>query len=175
MTSTIGIDLQEKVVTIDGATVKLTVWDTAGQERFRSMAASYYKGSDGVVMVYDISRKASFEGVSRWMEDLSSRVSMDSVDVVLVGNKADIDEARREVTEAEGRGLAGKLKTATTLFETSCRDGRNVQDAFMALATAAYRRKVGALKAGSAAGKGDDRVTMDGDDGGGARRGKCCK
>ena len=67
MSSTIGVDFRVKTVHIGGKTVKLTIWDTAGQEAFLSITRSYYRGADGALLVYDISRRATFQNLTRWL------------------------------------------------------------------------------------------------------------
>ncbi|KAA0154382.1 hypothetical protein FNF27_05858 [Cafeteria roenbergensis] len=162
MTSTIGIDYATKVIDSGGSPVKLTVWDTAGQERFRSMAAGYYKGSDGVVMVYDITVRESLENVRQWMRDLRGRVG-DGVAVLLVGNKADL-AARRQVTEASGRELAESVGAAA-FVEVSCRSGAGVNELFQQLTDRVLAARAAASSAPAGKGGRTVRVTDDDDDG----------
>ena len=68
--STIGIDFKAKTVVVDGKKVKATIWDTAGQERFRTLTGSYYRGSQGVILVYDISRAETFQNLTQWLEEV---------------------------------------------------------------------------------------------------------
>ena len=73
--ATIGVEFQTQVVEIDGKEVKAQIWDTAGQERFRAVTSSYYRGAVGALVVYDISRRSSFDSTKRWLEELSSKLS----------------------------------------------------------------------------------------------------
>ena len=70
--STIGVDFKVKTVEADGKRVKLTLWDTAGQERFRTLTSSYYRGAQGVVLVYDVTRRATFDDLQRWLEEVDA-------------------------------------------------------------------------------------------------------
>lgn len=71
--ATIGVEFQTQAVEIEGKEVKAQIWDTAGQERFRAVTSAYYRGAVGALVVYDISRKVTFESVKRWLEELSSK------------------------------------------------------------------------------------------------------
>jgi small GTP-binding protein len=70
--ATIGVEFQTQVVEIDGKEVKAQIWDTAGQERFRAVTSAYYRGSVGALVVYDISRRTTFDSVNRWLDELTS-------------------------------------------------------------------------------------------------------
>lgn len=104
-------------------------WDTAGQERFASISQSYYRGAQGVMVVFDLCVKASFVNVTRWLSDLSKTAH--TCDVVLVGNKADL-ESSREVTKEMGQALAKEL--GIPYRETSAVTGAGVADAYHTLA-----------------------------------------
>lgn len=71
--ATIGVEFQTQVVEIDGKEIKAQVWDTAGQERFRAVTSAYYRGAVGALIVYDISRKTTFENIKRWLDELNSK------------------------------------------------------------------------------------------------------
>lgn len=71
--ATIGVEFQTQVVDIDGKEVKAQIWDTAGQERFRAVTSAYYRGAVGALVVYDITRRSSFNSVKRWLEELTSK------------------------------------------------------------------------------------------------------
>lgn len=70
--ATIGVEFQTQVVEIDGKEVKAQIWDTAGQERFRAVTSAYYRGAVGALVVYDISRRSTFDSIKRWLEELTS-------------------------------------------------------------------------------------------------------
>lgn len=72
--ATIGVEFQTQSMEIDGKEVKAQIWDTAGQERFRAVTSAYYRGAVGALVVYDISRRTTFESVERWLEELKSKL-----------------------------------------------------------------------------------------------------
>ncbi|KAL1309077.1 hypothetical protein HN51_051754 [Arachis hypogaea] len=124
--ATIGVEFQTQVVEIEGKEVKAQIWDTAGQERFRAVTSAYYRGAVGALVVYDISRRSTFDGIKRWLEELATQ-NDGTVATMLVGNKCDLENIR-EVSVEEGKNLA----EAEGLFfmETSALDTTNVQIAF---------------------------------------------
>ncbi|KAH7856968.1 hypothetical protein Vadar_007394 [Vaccinium darrowii] len=124
--ATIGVEFQTQSMEIDGKEVKAQIWDTAGQERFRAVTSAYYRGAVGALVVYDISRRTTFESVERWLEELKTH-SDTTVARMLVGNKCDLENIR-DVSVEEGKSLA----EAEGLFfmETSALDATNVQNAF---------------------------------------------
>ena len=87
--TTIGVEFGSKVVSVKGILLKLQVWDTAGQETFKSITRSYYRGSIGVILVYDITSRESFEDISKWLEE-TKNFANDKVSIILVGNKTDL-------------------------------------------------------------------------------------
>nr|XP_014127768.1 ras-related protein Rab-18-B isoform X4 [Zonotrichia albicollis] len=91
---------------VEGRAVQLAIWDTAGQERFRTVTPNYYRGAQGVVLVYDVTRKATFTGLGRWLNELEMHTTPSSTVKMLVGNKTDKPE--REVERKEGLQLARK-------------------------------------------------------------------
>lgn len=104
--STIGVDFKVKHMDIDDKRVKLTIWDTAGQERFRTLTSSYYRGAQGVVMVYDVTRRDSFENLEQWLKEIKlySPNNGEGVVKLLVGNKIDLERSiPREEAEAWAR------------------------------------------------------------------------
>ncbi|SJL06324.1 related to Ras-related protein Rab-18-B [Armillaria ostoyae] len=128
--ATIGVDFRVHRLTLrNGKQVKLSIWDTAGQERFRTITASYYRGAQGVVLVYDVSSRESFEALPRWvgeMETYLGTVAEGPVRVV-VGNKVD-KEFSREVSTAEGRAFAERI--GSLFVEASAKTSIGVNEAF---------------------------------------------
>ncbi|KAK9146093.1 hypothetical protein Sjap_005996 [Stephania japonica] len=125
--ATIGVEFQTQRVEIDnGREVKAQIWDTAGQERFRAVTSAYYRGAFGALVVYDISRRVTFEGVKRWIDELNMH-SDTTIARILIGNKSDLEHIR-EVSIEEGKSLA----EAEEMFfmETSALDSTNVKEAF---------------------------------------------
>ncbi|XP_021893063.1 ras-related protein RABA3 [Carica papaya] len=132
--STIGVEFQTRTVTIKGKVVKAQIWDTAGQERYRAVTSAYYRGSVGAMLVYDITRRQSFDHVARWVDELRAHAD-NSIVIMLIGNKADLVESRVVPTEdavefAEDQGLF--------YSETSALSGDNVETAFFRLLEEIY-------------------------------------
>ena len=126
--TTIGIDYKIKEVEIDGAKYKLLIWDTAGQERFRTITTSYFRGCQGILLVYDITVKKTFENVANWMDQINTVNDGQHVCKILIGNKCDMED-QRKVTKDQGAELAKSYDIP--FLETSAKDGINVQDAFL--------------------------------------------
>ena len=128
--STIGLDYKFKDVTLDnGKTVKVQIWDTAGQDRFRSITRNYYKGAHGIIVIYDVTNRKTFENVKNWIKQIKEEVST-KVSINLVGNKID-DKDNKKVTEEEGKNLADSFGVA--FFEASAKDGLGVNECFLDL------------------------------------------
>ena len=124
--ATIGIDFKTKTLNINNQEIKLKIWDTAGQERFRNITTQYYKGADGIVLVYDVTDEASYEKIRDWMEQILSNTQQEEIGLVLLGNKCDMDP--RSVTEEMGKKMAEELKI--NYFETSALNGQGIKEAF---------------------------------------------
>eukprot|EP00475_Leptophrys_vorax_P036103 TRINITY_DN6038_c0_g1_i1.p1 TRINITY_DN6038_c0_g1~~TRINITY_DN6038_c0_g1_i1.p1 ORF type:complete len:208 (+),score=29.28 TRINITY_DN6038_c0_g1_i1:317-940(+) len=134
--STIGVDFKTRTIDIDGEQVKLSIWDTAGQERFRTITAAYYRGANGIVLVYDITSESSFNSIRGWIRNIEEHAS-ESVCKILVGNKADMED-RRVVTKEQGQQLANEFKI--NFFETSAKADINVEEAFVSIARESKKR-----------------------------------
>lgn len=106
--TTIGIDFKIKTIDINGIRYKVQIWDTAGQERFRTITKSYFRGSMGVFVVYDATRRSTFNSVSQWIVDTIQNTD-ETTHIVLIGNKTDAAD-HQEVHENEGRALAEKYQ-----------------------------------------------------------------
>jgi len=128
--STIGVDFRFRTITIDKKTVKLQIWDTAGQERFRTITSAYYRGADGIIMVYDVTSAESFDHVEEWLSEVD-RYANENTAKLLIGNKADlIDE--KQVSEETAQKFADKL--SIPFLETSAKTATNVDQAFLTMA-----------------------------------------
>ncbi|XP_065606072.1 ras-related protein Rab-18-B-like [Cyrtonyx montezumae] len=123
---TICVDFKVKKMVIDGHTVQLAIWDTAGQERFRSLNPSYYRGTQGIVLVYDVTRKDTFTGLENWLNELEIYTTKNNTVKMLVGNKT--DKPDREVERREGLQFA--KKRSLLFIETSAKTEDGVQHAF---------------------------------------------
>ncbi len=124
--ATIGIDFKTKTLNINNQEIKLKIWDTAGQERFRNITTQYYKGADGIVLVYDVTDEASYEKIRDWMDQILSNTQQEEIGLVLLGNKCDMEP--RNVTEEMGHKMAEELKIS--YFETSALTGQGIKEAF---------------------------------------------
>ncbi|KAK5818896.1 ras-related protein RABA3-like [Gossypium arboreum] len=132
--STIGVEFQTRTVTIKTKVIKAQIWDTAGQERYRAVTSAYYRGALGSMLVYDISKRQSFDSLARWVEEFRANAD-NSIVIMLVGNKADLVDQRAVPTEdavefAKEQGLY--------FAETSALSGDNVDKAFFKLLEEIY-------------------------------------
>ena len=135
--STIGIDSKVKKIKLqNGEDVKVKLFDTAGQERFKSITTNYIKKANGILLVYDITEETSFKKIETWYANLSGD-SNNTLPIVLIGNKSDLEDDRAVSTE-EGLELAKKLKIEKHFFETSCQSGQNVHEAINDLVQQIY-------------------------------------
>ena len=102
--STIGMDLQSKVIEINGKKVKYLLWDTAGEERMKTMTYSYYRGCHVILVVYDVTDRKSFQNVTTWVECID-KFAKSNVLIILVGNQTDLED-KRIISKEEGKSLA---------------------------------------------------------------------
>jgi Ras-related protein Rab-1A len=128
--STIGVDFKIKTMNVGDKMVKLQIWDTAGQERFRTITSSYYRGAQGIIVVYDITDVDSFNNVKQWLSEID-RYASENVDKLLVGNKSDL-EPNRQVTKAMAQEFADSLNVKC--IETSAKESSHVDEAFRSMA-----------------------------------------
>ncbi|KAK0135224.1 Ras-related protein Rab-3D [Merluccius polli] len=124
--STVGIDFKVKTIYRNDKRVKLQIWDTAGQERYRTITTAYYRGAMGFLLMYDITSQESFSAVQDWATQVKT-YSWDNAQVVLVGNKLDLEEDR-QVPTVEAQRLATEL--GFQFFEASAKDNVNVKEVF---------------------------------------------
>ena len=134
--STVGFDYRSKIITLPKSKkkVKLQIWDTAGQERYNAVNKNLFQKVQGVIIMYDITNRASFENINKWLYLLSQNVSDKAK--ILVGSKLDLSEEKRIVTEEEGQNLADKNNIP--FYETSSKTGENVEKIFFTLAQNIY-------------------------------------
>ena len=111
---------------IKGKKVKLQIWDTAGQERFKTITASYFRGANGILLIYDITDRESFESLSHWLIEIEKNASK-NVKILLMGNNCDLED-KRQVSYQEGKDFAAKNNLI--FFEASARDNINIKEAF---------------------------------------------
>ncbi|KAL3516540.1 hypothetical protein ACH5RR_023442 [Cinchona calisaya] len=133
--ATIGVEFQTRTVVINQKTVKAQIWDTAGQERYRAVTSAYYRGAVGAMLVYDITKRQSFDHVARWLEELRGQADKNIV-IMLVGNKSDL-ESLRDVSTEDAKEFAQKENLY--FMETSALEATNVEPAFITVLTEIYR------------------------------------
>jgi len=132
--STIGVDFKIRTVELDGKCIKLQIWDTAGQERFRTISSTYYRGAHGIIVVYDITNRESFDNVKRWLKEID-KYARENVNKLLVGNKSDLAEAGglRQVPAEDGQKFAAEL--GVPFLEASAKTGEYVDTAFLLISS----------------------------------------
>ena len=121
-----GIDLKVKTFDKDGELIKLLLWDTAGQERFRAFNESNYRGAHGIMIVYDLSNRQSFQNIESWLDNID-KFAPKKLQKILVGAKCDL-ESQREISFEEGVKFAEKH--GLDFMETSAKESLNVDSAF---------------------------------------------
>ncbi|XP_026218426.1 ras-related protein Rab-19-like [Anabas testudineus] len=129
--NTIGVDFTVRTVEIEGKKVKIQVWDTAGQERFRTITQSYYRSAHGAMITYDITRSTTFDSVAHWIKEVELYGAANVV-LVLIGNKSDL-EHERQVQFEQACNLANERGILVAL-ETSAKESKNVEEAFLMMA-----------------------------------------
>ncbi|WOK98193.1 ras-related protein RABA4d-like [Canna indica] len=132
--STIGVEFQTRTLLLNRKRIKAQIWDTAGQERYRAITSAYYRGALGAMLVYDITKRSTFDHVARWIDELRANAD-NSIIVMLIGNKSDLTDKRAvstaDVVEfAEEQGLF--------FSEASACSGENVESAFLILLEEIY-------------------------------------
>lgn len=138
--STIGVDFRFRTLKMDKKTVKLQIWDTAGQERFRTITSAYYRGADGIIMVFDVTSTESFDHVNDWLKEVNRYAAPGTVQL-LVGNKCD-RTADRVVTEEQAKEFAAEL--GIPYIETSAKSAKNVEEAFLTMAGQLIKQRAAA-------------------------------
>ena len=129
---TIGVDKETKHIKINEKSYKITLWDTAGQEKFRFLPKRYYNNAEGVFLLFDVTNSASFDDVSKWMNDIKQNSNVaplpdgqkKDVTIYLIGNKIDLDN--REITKEQAENEAKSL--GLKYFEVSCKTNMNISE-----------------------------------------------
>ena len=125
--SSIGVDFKTKQIDLDDRLIKLQIWDTAGHEKFRTITTSYYKSAHAIIILYDITQKASFDHIRNWITEID-KFGKQGVLKVIVGNKLDM-ENNRKITKEVAENLA--LKYGIKLWEVSAKDNTNIEEMFL--------------------------------------------
>jgi len=142
---TIGIDCKIKKIKIDNKVINVLIWDTAGQERFRNITSHYFNNADGILLVYDISNRESFEKLNYWLNEINQKIDKNKINLILVGNKRDIInlnnnkteneedninniKCKREISYEEGEKMAESCNI--NFIETSALNSYNIEKCF---------------------------------------------
>ena len=134
--ATVGVEFGSKLFKIDNHTIKAQIWDTAGQEKYKAITGAYYKGSKGAFVVYDITRRDTFESADRWINDL--KVTADpKINIILIGNKCDLED-KREVLKEQGEEKAKSFDCA--FLETSALKGDNIDKGFEMMVNEIFKK-----------------------------------
>ncbi len=134
--TTIGVDFRFKTMVVKNKVVKIQIWDTAGQERYKAITRAYYKGAKGAFIVYDITRKETFDDIDKWRNELVSSCNKE-VTVMLIGNKCDLED-QREITKEQGEEKAKSF--GFSFIETSALSGENLEKGFEMLIKEIYQK-----------------------------------
>lgn len=138
--STIGIDFRIKSATLEGINVHIQIWDTAGQERFKTITRNYYRGARGILLMYSIIDKESFDSLDRWYREIQTYAE-DGIPIALIGTKTDL-ESKRKVTREQGEKYASDH--AFLFFETSAKTGSHIASAIEALSVQVLKAEMAA-------------------------------
>ncbi|KAL6541812.1 Ras-related protein Rab2BV [Orobanche gracilis] len=133
--STIGVEFATRTLQVEGKTIKAQIWDTAGQERYRAITSAYYRGAVGALVVYDITKRQTFENVQRWLRELRDHADSNIV-IMLAGNKSDLNHLR-VVAERDAQLFAEK--EGLSFLETSALEALNVEKAFQTILLDIYQ------------------------------------
>jgi small GTP-binding protein len=131
--STIGVDFAMKKITLNNKLIEAQIWDCAGQERYRSISKFYFRGANGIILVYDITKRESFLHIKDWLTEIKDHTAT----ILLVGNKSDLD-FKREVTTEDGTQFA--RDHGLLFLETSALNGFHVNDAFLSIITEIFNQ-----------------------------------
>jgi len=135
--NTIGVDFKIRTVEVNGEKVKLQIWDTAGQERFRTITSTYYRGTNGIIVVFDVTNNTTFDNVRKWLLEINDN-DCNQVPKVLVGNKIDCPTRCVDREAAEKFAKSKKLK----YFESSAKQNQGIYEIFHCLTELGLQKKM---------------------------------
>ncbi|XP_008148633.2 ras-related protein Rab-18 isoform X2 [Eptesicus fuscus] len=148
LAATIGVDFKVKTISVDGNKAKLAIWDTAGQERFRTLTPSYYRGAQGVILVYDVTRRDTFVKLDNWLNELETYCTRNDIVNMLVGNKIDKRQVQKPVMvySVPLRNLLKRSfrrldcgKVRTRIKESNCPTGKKAMEEPVEVIVLCYR------------------------------------
>ena len=134
---TIGVEFQVKTFKINDTITKIEIWDTAGSERFASITKNYYRGAQGVLIVYDVTNKSSFDKVESWYNEIKNCTNQDEIAILLIGNKCDLDDLR---TISNNMLVNLGKNLGIGVMETSAKEFVNINEAFYLLIKEIYSK-----------------------------------
>uniref|UniRef100_A0ACD5WIF9 Uncharacterized protein n=1 Tax=Avena sativa TaxID=4498 RepID=A0ACD5WIF9_AVESA len=171
--STIGVEFATRTLQIEGKTVKAQIWDTAGQERYRAITSAYYRGAVGALLVFDITKRQTFDNVERWLRELRGHADTNIV-VMMVGNKSDLNHLR-SVPEEDSQAFSEK--EGLSFLETSAMEAVNVEKAFHTVLSEIHQivsKKALAAQESEAANARLQGTTINVTESSGSAKGFCC-
>ncbi|KAI3973737.1 hypothetical protein MKX01_031157 [Papaver californicum] len=173
--STIGVEFATRTLQVDGKTIKAQIWDTAGQERYRAITSAYYRGAVGALLVYDTTKRQTFDNVQRWLRELRDHADSNIV-ILLAGNKSDLKHLRA-VNEEDAQVIAEK--EGLSFLETSALEALNIEKAFQTILTEIYhivsKKALAAQEAAATAGLPGQGTTINvADAAGNSSQRNCC-
>lgn len=134
---TTGLEILKKDLIINNDKIVVTIYDSAGHERFRKIAESHYKGSNGLIFVYDITETKSFEIVTEWLKNVF--LENNEIEILLIGNKIDLSD-NRLISKNEGLELANNFNVG--FMETSAKTGENIQESFAYIIEKIHKKRI---------------------------------
>ena len=143
-TATIGIDFKIKIIRKGNEVIKVSIYDTAGEERFKTLIKHYYRGANGILLIFDLTKKSTFDKLNFWLKDL--RENSDNIDnlyIHLIGNKNDLEE-QRAISFEEATNFAKKNKLP--YMEVSAKTGKNIKNLFDEVIKGAMIKMINNLK-----------------------------
>ena len=136
--TTLGVDYKTKEIKIENRKVSLSIWDTAGQEKFNHLTKQYYKGADGVLLVFDLTNKDSYNKLQFWYDEVKNHLQLSEIGLILIGNKSD-DIEHREISQNQGNEFASKL--LASYLEVSAATKDNINQSFKLLILEIFRKR----------------------------------
>ena len=139
-TPTIGIDYKSKIVIYNSKKIKLKIFDTSGQERFHTLTKNYYRGADGIIMVFDLKRSETFDELTYWMEEINKNCDKNKIGLILVGNKNDGNLDERKISKEQGNKIAELYNFI--YIETSAVTNDNIKECFDLMVKTLFEKNV---------------------------------
>ena len=144
--TTIGLDSKVKFISRQEKKIQLQIWDTAGQERFRSLSKNYYKGADGILLMYDISNYDTFKHIKNWINDIKNNIGVpiEKLALIVIGNKSDLPDDKRKVDNNDIETFQNTH--GIKIIEASAKTDKNVNESMIVLIDKMIELGVGTIK-----------------------------